>query len=160
MSLKLVASLAALVALAACESTEETRSGMHDWPNPSATVEGPVPGSADHFKQSTQDRVFFDLNKSNITAESQAVLEKQAAWAKEYPSVNFIVEGHCDERGTTEYNLALGDKRAHSAKKGLVASGVDASRIEGISYGKERPAVQGTEESSWAQNRRAVTVVR
>jgi peptidoglycan-associated lipoprotein len=160
MSYKLVASLATLVALTACESTEETRSGMHDWPNSSASVDGPVPGSAADFKQKASDTVYFDLNKSNITADSQATLEKQAAWAKEYPSVNFIVEGHCDERGTTEYNMALGEKRAHSAKKSLAAAGVDASRLETVSYGKERPVATGTGEEVWKQNRRAVTVVR
>lgn len=160
MSLKLVASLATLVALTACESTEETRSGMHDWPNNSATVEGPAPGSAEHFKQNTTDTVYFELNKSNIDAKSHAAVETQAAWAKEHPAVNFVVEGHCDERGTTEYNMALGERRAHAVKKDLAATGVDASRVETVSYGKERPAVTGTGEAVWSQNRRAVTVVR
>lgn len=160
MSLKLVASLATLVALTACESTEETRSGMHDWPNNSATVDGAAPGSAEHFKQNAQDTVFFELNKSNIDTQGQSAIESQAKWGKENPAINFVVEGHCDERGTTEYNMALGEKRAHAAKKALAAAGVDSSRVETVSFGKERPLVTGSGESIWSQNRRAVTVVR
>ena len=86
-------------------------------------------------------------------------MTKQAAWLQKYPNVRVTVEGHCDERGTREYNLALGDRRANSAKNYLVARGVSASRITVISYGKERPAALGSDEASYAQNRRAVTVV-
>ncbi len=160
MSFKIVMSLATVVALAACESTEETRSGMHDWPNPSASVEGAAPGSAEHFKQNATDTVYFELNKHNVDAAGQGAVESQSKWLKEYPAANVAVEGHCDERGTSEYNLALGERRAHSVKKSLVASGIDGSRVETVSYGKERPAVVGSGEEAWSKNRRAVTVVR
>lgn len=161
MSLKIVSSLAAVVALAACESCcDEDRSGMHDWPNPNAAADGPVPGTADHFKHSTKDRVFFGLNKHQVTADQQASVDGQAKWFAEYPSTNAMVEGHCDERGTTEYNLALGERRANAVKKSLMAKGVSGDRLQTVSYGKERPEVMGHDESAWSQNRRAVTVVR
>lgn len=154
MSFKLFTSLAALVALAACESTDETRSGMHDWPTPSATVEGPVPGSAEHFKQNGQDRVFFGFDQSKVSPDAAKTLEAQAAFAKEYPSTNYLVEGHCDERGTAEYNMALGERRANSVVKTLVAHGVDKSRLQTVSYGKERATGQHD------MDRNATTVVR
>ncbi len=103
------------------------------------------------------DRVFFDFDSSVINAEGQATLQKQAEWLKNN-STNVTVEGHCDERGTREYNLALGERRANAAKRYLVSLGVPANRIQTVSYGKERPAVVGSDESAWAQNRRAVTV--
>jgi peptidoglycan-associated lipoprotein len=111
-------------------------------------------------KAAGSDRVFFDLNKHNISHESKAVLIKQAAWLQEHGSVKATVEGHCDERGTREYNLALGEKRAHHAAKVLEQHGVAKDRVETISYGKERPAVMGEGEAVWKQNRRAVTSVR
>ncbi|MDE3037500.1 MAG: peptidoglycan-associated lipoprotein Pal, partial [Pseudomonadota bacterium] len=91
--------------------------------------------------------------------EAQKTLQHQAAWLKQYPGVNVTVEGHCDERGTREYNLALGERRAAAAKKYLVSEGIAAARISTISYGKERPAVIGDDEAAWSQNRRAVTVL-
>ena len=94
-----------------------------------------------------------------IFAEAQQTLTHQAEWLKQYSKVNVTVEGHCDERGTREYNLALGERRAAAAKKYLVGTGIAANRISTISYGKERPAVIGSDESAWSQNRRAVTVV-
>lgn len=155
MSLKLLTSLAAVVALAACESTDETRSGMHDWPTPSASSEGPVPGSADHFKHTNQDTVYFGFDKSHVTPEAAGVLASQAKWAQEYPSVKFLVEGHCDARGTSEYNLGLGERRAAAAKKTLVAHGVATDRINTVSYGKERLTGAGHDK-----DRRAVTLVQ
>ncbi|WP_294390780.1 peptidoglycan-associated lipoprotein Pal [uncultured Sphingomonas sp.] len=119
-----------------------------------------VPGSrADLLAQAGTDTVLFVTDSSDVDAEAQAILTRQAAWLRKYPQVRVTVEGHCDERGTREYNLALGDRRANSAKNFLVNAGVPASRISVISYGKERPAAQGSDESAWAQNRRAVTVV-
>jgi peptidoglycan-associated lipoprotein len=106
------------------------------------------------------DRIFFAVDQSDLTAEAKSTLDRQAAWMKKYNGVRVVVEGHCDERGTREYNLALGERRAMAVKNYLVASGVDADRIDSISYGKERPAVVGNNESSWAQNRRGVTVVQ
>jgi len=105
------------------------------------------------------DRVFYGYDRSDITPEGRETLERQARWLQQYPSINVVIEGHADERGTREYNLALGDRRAVSARNYLVALGINPTRIRTISYGKERPAVAGSNATSWAQNRRAVTVV-
>jgi peptidoglycan-associated lipoprotein len=119
-----------------------------------------VPGSrADFLQQVGSDTVHFDTDKSDVNSEGQGILAAQAKWLVAHPNVRVTLEGHCDERGTREYNLALGDRRATSAKNTLVAAGVSADRINTISYGKERPVANGSDESSWAQNRRAVTVV-
>ena len=105
------------------------------------------------------DRVYFALNKYNITNESAEILKLQSEWLKADPSINIIVEGHCDERGTREYNLALGERRANAVKNFLVKQGVSASRIKTISYGKERPVVLGSGEAIWAKNRTSITVI-
>lgn len=119
-----------------------------------------VPGSAADFKRSvTSDTIRFALDQYDIDADSRAILDSQVAWLRRYPQVRITIEGHCDERGTREYNLALGDRRANAAKNYLAAAGIDASRITTISYGKERPLALGSDEASWAQNRRAVTIV-
>lgn len=129
-------------------------------PAPPPSPSGPTPGSrADFVAQSGSDTVWFDTDSYDIDAEDQAVLTKQAAWLAKYPNVTVTIEGHCDERGTREYNLALGDRRATAAKNYLVNAGVSASRLSVISYGKERPLATGSDEASWAQNRRAVSVV-
>ncbi|MFZ5706044.1 MAG: peptidoglycan-associated lipoprotein Pal [Pseudomonadota bacterium] len=121
---------------------------------------GPVPGSrADFLAQAGTDTVFFDTDSYDVDAEDQATLSRQAQWLAKYPNVSVTIEGHCDERGTREYNLALGERRANAAKNYLVSIGVPASRVSVISYGKERPLATGSDEASWAQNRRAVTVV-
>jgi len=104
------------------------------------------------------DRVFFEFDSSAITPEGQEVLSKQAVFINQNPSLDFIVEGHCDERGTREYNLALAERRANSAKQYLVSLGINPSKLKTVSYGKERPAVSGTGEWAWSQNRRAVTL--
>jgi peptidoglycan-associated lipoprotein len=119
-----------------------------------------VPGSrADLIAQAGTDTIHFVTDSSDVDAESQAILTKQAAWLRKFPNVRATIEGHCDERGTREYNLALGDRRANAAKNFLVGLGVSADRLSVISYGKERPVATGSDEASWAQNRRAVTVV-
>ena len=104
------------------------------------------------------DRVFFDTDKYDIDGEDQATLASQAKWLARYPQTRVTIEGHCDERGTRDYNIALGERRSNSAKNALAGLGVDASRISTISYGKERPDATGSDEQSWARNRRAVTV--
>jgi len=130
-----------------------------------ATPQGPVgdaviPGSAADFQRSvTSDTVHFALDESDVDDQARAILDTQVAWLNRYPNVRITLEGHCDERGTREYNLALGDRRANAAKNYLASRGVDASRITTISYGKERPIALGSDEDAWAQNRRAVTVV-
>jgi peptidoglycan-associated lipoprotein len=120
---------------------------------------GPVPGSQAHFVANVaSDRVYFDTDKSDIDAQAQATLRSQAAYLKQYANVRVTIEGHADERGTREYNLALGERRANAAKNYLASQGIDAGRISTISYGKERPEALGSDEASWAKNRRAVTV--
>lgn len=106
-----------------------------------------------------QDRVFFGYDSSKLSEDAKKILTTQAEWLKSDPSVTITIEGHCDERGTREYNLALGEKRANSARSFLVSNGVEISRIKVISYGKERPAFFGGKDESLAKNRRAVTVV-
>ena len=119
-----------------------------------------VPGSAADFKRTAQsDTIHFAYDMFDIDDESRAILDSQAAWLTRFPQVRATVEGHCDERGTREYNLALGERRANAAKNYLVAKGVDPSRLTVVSYGKERPVALGSDEASWAQNRRAVTLV-
>jgi peptidoglycan-associated lipoprotein len=119
-----------------------------------------APGSDADFRRSvTSNTVNFGVDQFDIDPTARAILDSQAAWLARYPNVRATIEGHCDERGTREYNLALGDKRANSAKNYLVAKGISPARLTTISYGKERPVALGSDESSWAQNRRAVTVV-
>ncbi|WP_298812615.1 peptidoglycan-associated lipoprotein Pal [uncultured Sphingomonas sp.] len=119
-----------------------------------------TPGSSADFKRSvTSDTVLFGLDQYDIDSEARAVLDTQVQWLTRYPNVRVTIEGHADERGTREYNLALGDRRANAAKNYLAARGVSPSRISVISYGKERPVALGSDEASYAQNRRAVTVV-
>ncbi len=119
-----------------------------------------VPGSAQDFRQSVaSDTVNFALDQYDIDSTARGILDSQATWLQRYPNVRVSVEGHADERGTREYNLALGDRRATAAANYLASRGVSSTRITTISYGKERPLALGSDESSWAQNRRAVTVV-
>jgi len=117
------------------------------------------PGSVQEFTASVGDRVFFDTDVTDLSATAQATLDKQAAWLNQYNRYTFTIEGHADERGTREYNFALGSRRAEAAKDYLIAKGVAASRIKTISYGKERPVAVCNDISCWSQNRRAVTVL-
>ena len=119
-----------------------------------------TPGSPQDFTVNVGDRIFFDTDSTSIRADAQQTLRKQAQWLNQYSSYRITIEGHADERGTREYNLALGQRRANSARDVLVASGVNGARISTISYGKDRPAALGSDEAAWAQNRRAVTVVQ
>ena len=122
---------------------------------------GPVPGSEEHFKSvmNGRDVIYFDTDKYDIDSDDAAALRQQAQYLLQYAQIRATIEGHCDERGTREYNIALGDRRANAAKNYLVSLGVPAARLTTVSYGKERPAALGSDEASWAQNRRAVTVV-
>ena len=104
--------------------------------------------------------VYFDYDSSTLSGQAQAALRSQAAFLRSNPSIRIIVQGHCDERGTREYNLALGERRASAARDYLVAQGIDGARIKTISFGKERPAVVGSNESAWSKNRRSVSVIR
>ena len=124
----------------------------------SATA-GPVPGSQEDFvAKVSSDRIFFDTDSSEVDSGDQATLQSQAGWLAKYAEKRITIEGHCDERETREYNLALGERRANATKNALVALGVSATRITTISYGKERPDATGSDEDAYAKNRRAVTV--
>ncbi len=116
------------------------------------------PGTMQDFVSNVGDRVFFPLNSSSPTSEGRAILQRQAQWLQTYSNIAVTVEGHADERGTREYNIALGARRAQAVKSILISYGVSASRISTVSYGKERPVVTGDTENSWSLNRRAVTV--
>ena len=152
-----------LLLLAACSSAPETPPAAAGGPGVGAPggigSRNALPGSQQDLEASAGDRVFFAFDRSDITPEAQEILARQADWLRRYPNVTVTVEGHCDERGTREYNLALGERRAQAVKNVLVASGIPASRISTISYGKERPAVVGSSEDAYAQNRRGVTTV-
>ncbi|MCC7305426.1 MAG: peptidoglycan-associated lipoprotein Pal [Alphaproteobacteria bacterium] len=119
-----------------------------------------APGTQADLSTNIGDRVFFGYDQYNIDDSARMTLDKQAQWLQQYPNLSITIEGHCDERGTREYNLALGERRANAVKNYLVAAGVPSSRVSTISYGKERPAVPGSDESSYSQNRRGVTVVQ
>ncbi|MBX7539628.1 peptidoglycan-associated lipoprotein Pal [Qipengyuania sphaerica] len=128
---------------------------------PTPTPTGPAVGSMEHFLAAVGQAntvVYFDTDRYNIDAEDSAKLQTQAQYFSQYSNVNFTIEGHADERGTREYNLALGERRANAAKNYLVSLGIPASRIRTVSYGKERPVALGSNEAAWAQNRRAATV--
>lgn len=165
MRMKVLGVLAAVAMLAACESSPEsgtvqTSSGQAQTStSPAPAPAGPTPGTTEDFVANVGDRVFFEFDRSDLTAEARTTLERQAFWLRKYPSVTVSIEGHADERGTREYNLALGERRASSARDYLVSLGIDPSRLSTISYGEERPAVVGSNEEAWAQNRRAVTVI-
>ena len=153
--------LASGLALSACA----TKAPKQLPPDPGAGtvaegMQGPTPGSQADFAAFTrgQDTVYFDTDRYNIDSEDAAALATQAQWLLRYPAKRATLEGHCDERGTREYNLALGERRANAARTYLASLGVDASRLATVSYGKERPAAMGSDEASWAKNRRAVTV--
>jgi len=163
MRMKLLSVFAAVALLAACESTPDTGASAAGSGGTGSTVStapaGPAPGSSEDFVVNVGDRVFFGFDKSELTTEARTTLEKQAFWLRKYPRATVTVEGHADERGTREYNLALGERRAAAARDYLVSLGIDPSRVATISYGKERPAVLGSTEEAWAQNRRGVTVI-
>jgi peptidoglycan-associated lipoprotein len=159
---------AALIATAGCAKKKPadlpppppTTTAPAETPPPPPADTGPTPGSrADFIAQSGTDTIYFATDSYDLDSEDQSVLAKQAAWLQKNPAVKVTVEGHCDERGTREYNLALGDRRANAAKNYLVNNGVPAGNVLVISYGKERPVAMGSDEAAWAQNRRAVTVV-
>ena len=161
MNLRSLGMLAAVLLLAAaCKQPVDTsaNTGGATMTTP-PTMSGPAKGSREDFIQNVGDRVYFDFDKSNIKPEGQQTLQRQAAWLKQYPNVTVTVEGHCDERGTREYNLALGNRRANAVKTALVSLGIPANRVQTISYGKDRPIVVGSNEAAWAQNRVGITVI-
>jgi len=163
MRFKFLTMLSAVALLAACETAPETTGNTGSGGASSNTSSAPAVqiqgGSQEDLVVNVGDRVFFGYDSSDLGAEARAALEQQAAWLKKYGAVRVTLEGHCDERGTREYNLALGERRANAVKDYLVALGINPSRVNTISYGKERPAAIGHNEVAWAQNRRGVMVV-
>jgi peptidoglycan-associated lipoprotein len=160
MNMKIVGALAVTLLVAGCSSKSQTGSQTDmTGTNGSETQQTFIPGSEQDLQQNVGDRVFFELDRSELSQEARQTLDRQAAWLKQYPAVRVTLEGHCDERGTREYNMALGARRANAARAYLVALGIQSARIQTVSYGAERPAVLGTGEAVWSQNRRAVTVV-
>jgi peptidoglycan-associated lipoprotein len=164
MNRRIVVVFGILLGLAACSSAEQPPPAGPGGPQPLGSPGGvgsrtAIPGSQQDLEASAGDRVFFAFDRSDISPEARETLTRQADWLRRYPNVTVTIEGHCDERGTREYNLALGERRAQAVKNVLVALGISASRISTISYGKERPAVAGSTEEAYAQNRRAVTTI-
>ena len=146
--IKALTAIAAMIVIAACSNDQQAAA-------PATTTV--TPGSVADFRQNVGDRVFFDTDQSTVREDGRQTLNRQAEWLKKYGNYQITVEGHCDERGTREYNLALGERRANAARQYLVAQGIPAARIKTISYGKERPDPVGSDEAAWARNRRAVT---
>ena len=160
-----VSLLASSLALAGCASTPKDLppppqpSTSTSTPSGASAPAGPVPGSqADFLASVLSDTILFDTDRYNVDVEDQAALQSQAQWLGRYPGKSVTIAGHCDERGTRDYNIALGERRANAAKNYMISLGIDASRITTVSYGKERPIALGSDEDSWARNRRAVTV--
>ena len=158
MKFKALGAFAGLALLAACSSTPTnnntaTGAGM-------SSNTGAAPGSEQDLVANVGDRVFYDFNKSTLSSDADSTLGRQAAWLAKYPSVNVLVAGNADERGTETYNLALGNKRADAARDYLVAQGVASTRIQTISYGKDCPVAAGNDDASYQQNRNAITSVK
>ncbi|GBR14316.1 MULTISPECIES: peptidoglycan-associated lipoprotein Pal [Asaia] len=158
MNFKLLGALGLAVVLAAC--SDESNKGASTGAGATAQETGAAPGSEADLVANVGDRVFFDLNRNTLSSDAQATLDKQAAWLARYPQVSVQIAGNCDDRGTEEYNIALGQRRANAARDYLVAKGVAPSRISTISYGKDRPTADGDDEQAWAQNRNGITSVK
>jgi peptidoglycan-associated lipoprotein len=146
------AALAMVLSLAGCPTTDGTR-GQRSDPTPPEKPDNGILATA-----VSSDRVFFDYDSAELRPDAQATLQEIGAWLVGHPGATVTIEGHCDERGTREYNLALGERRAQAVANYLAAAGVDLSRMQTVSYGKERPAIEGSDDSAWTQNRRAVFV--
>jgi peptidoglycan-associated lipoprotein len=160
-----LACLAGVALLAACSSDKGSgnattaASGSGTGTGAGGAGQG-APGSEENLVQSAGDRIFFDTNSSNLNPQAQATLDRQAGWLRQYPQVNVWVAGNCDERGTEEYNLALGQRRANADRDYLVAHAIAQDRIETISYGKSRPIDPASTPEAWTQNRNAITSVK
>jgi peptidoglycan-associated lipoprotein len=156
MKIKLLGAIAAVAFVAACESTPDQAAAG----GAGQAGAGPRPGSQEDLVVNVGDRVFFDFDSASVRPDGRSTLQRQADWLGRYGSVAVQIAGHADERGTREYNLALGQRRANSARDLLIAQGVAGARISTISFGKDRPIALGSNEEAWAQNRVAITSVR
>ena len=164
MNMKIVGAFAVVALVAACSSAPEQPTAAGGG---TTQATGPAPGSQEDFVANAGERIFFDFDKYRVTGNSgeltlnnTATLDKQVAWLQKYPQVSVQVAGNTDDRGTEEYNIALGSRRANADRDYLVAKGIPAGRISTISYGKDRPIALGSNEQAWAQNRNATTSVR
>ena len=163
MKMKLLGAISAIALLAACSHNPPANTGAGGGlanTNGGSSTGSVVPGSQEDLVANVGDRVFYELNSSTLTDAGQATLSKQADWLAKYPNVSVQLAGNCDDRGTEEFNLALGQRRANAAKDFLTAKGVSSSRITTISYGKDRPTALGDDEQAWSQNRNAITSVK
>jgi peptidoglycan-associated lipoprotein len=157
-----LSAVAALALLAACTTKPQATA---EAPPPSGpmtqttTQSSIIPGSAEDLRVNVGDTVHFAFDRSDVQDQDRGTLQRQAAWLQKYPQVRVTVQGNCDERGTREYNLALGARRANAVKEYLVSLGISSARVDTISYGKERPVCTDSTEDCWAQNRRGVTVI-
>jgi peptidoglycan-associated lipoprotein len=158
---KFIIAIAAVGTLAACASRPEPTPtpSQPSQPSQPSRPAGPTAGSAEDFRVSVGDRVFFGYDRFDLSPEARSILERQAAWLRQYPNVRILVAGNCDERGTREYNLALGARRAAAARDYLVSLGVNANRVETVSYGKERPLDPRANEEAWSVNRNGHTQI-
>ena len=143
--------IAGLALLAACSNTDSSATGAGGAGAGSGNIR---PGSQEDLVANVGDRVFFDYDRSNVRADQRPVLQRQAEWMGRYPEVRVQVQGHADERGTREYNLALGQKRAETVRRALSLLGVSDAQLEAVSFGKEKPASSGADEATYAKNRR------
>jgi peptidoglycan-associated lipoprotein len=155
-AVQVTAALAVTLALGACASNPNQMAGG---PGGAGYAGAAAPGSAQDFVVNVGDRVFFDTDSTDLSQRARETLDKQAQWLQRYNRYSFTIEGHADERGTREYNIALGARRAQVVREYLIARGIDAHRMRTISYGKERPVAVCNDISCWSQNRRAVTVI-
>jgi len=161
MNIRFISAVIVAIGLAACASPKKEATTTSTATPPVATQpSGPAPDSVEYFNTVVGNTIGYDFDKFELRADAQAVLRGQAAWLNQNPSRTVTIEGHCDERGTREYNLGLGERRANAAKQYLTSLGVSASRVKTISYGKERPTCVASEESCFAKNRRGVSVVQ
>ncbi len=168
MRLKFLTLFTATLFLVACESTPEesadttgggSTSGSSTAGTTSQTLPGPAEGSQEHLTVEVGDRVLFGYDRADLTPSARATVEALAVWLKSFPAVTLAIEGHADERGTREYNLALAERRSNSVQDYMIALGINPNRMSTISFGKERPLVLGSTEEAWRQNRRAAFVV-
>jgi peptidoglycan-associated lipoprotein len=156
MKLLTIAILGAAALLAACADSD---SAVDPSTNPGAAGGAQAANTVEYFNVVVGDRVFFDTDRHELSSEAQFVLSKQAQWFTANPGTTAVIEGHADERGTREYNLALGARRANSTRAFLISQGITGDRLRTVSYGKERPVALGSTPDAWSQNRRGVTVV-
>lgn len=163
--MRLLLALALGLFVAACSTSQQSGTDASGTGTTGATTgqtmtTGPEPGTQAHLNETIGDRVFFDFDRYAIRPDARGTVTAWAQWLEENPNVDILVEGHADERGTRDYNYALGARRSHEVKLALTAEGIDGDRIETTTFGKDRPAVLGSNEAAWAKNRRAVVVVQ